>query len=92
MLEEDYHEYVKVSHCGLSPTHLYQLKTLCPCLSNIAVPHLSGFILHFLSLNALFQVDGHTLEKRCHMVQHDDGQMMINKVTTVGEVREEYLE
>ncbi|XP_053293700.1 ciliogenesis-associated TTC17-interacting protein [Pleuronectes platessa] len=30
------------------------------------------------------KLEGHTLEKRCHMVQHD-GQMMINKVTTVGE-------
>ncbi|XP_037314206.2 ciliogenesis-associated TTC17-interacting protein isoform X3 [Pungitius pungitius] len=30
------------------------------------------------------KLDGHSLDKKCHMVQHD-GQMLINKVTTVGE-------
>lgn len=34
-----------------------------------------------------FQVEGHTLDKKCHMVQRD-GQMVIDKVTTVGEVKE----
>ncbi|XP_062413683.1 ciliogenesis-associated TTC17-interacting protein-like isoform X2 [Pungitius pungitius] len=30
------------------------------------------------------KLDGHSLDMKCHMVQHD-GQMLINKVTTVGE-------
>ncbi|KAM8850532.1 ciliogenesis-associated TTC17-interacting protein [Spinachia spinachia] len=30
------------------------------------------------------KLDGHNLDNRCHMVQHD-GQMLIDKVTTVGE-------
>ncbi|KAM6919959.1 ciliogenesis-associated TTC17-interacting protein [Lycodopsis pacificus] len=30
------------------------------------------------------KLEGHSLDRRCHMVQHD-GQMLIDKVTTVGE-------
>uniref|UniRef100_A0A3Q3IWW1 Ciliogenesis-associated TTC17-interacting protein n=1 Tax=Monopterus albus TaxID=43700 RepID=A0A3Q3IWW1_MONAL len=36
------------------------------------------------------KLEDHSLDKRCHMVQHD-GQMVINKVTTIGEVREEMI-
>lgn len=41
----------------------------------------------FKHIESPFQLEGHSLDKRRHMVQHD-GQMVINKVTTVGEVRE----
>uniref|UniRef100_A0A3B4Z132 Ciliogenesis-associated TTC17-interacting protein n=1 Tax=Stegastes partitus TaxID=144197 RepID=A0A3B4Z132_9TELE len=34
------------------------------------------------------KLDGHSLDKRCHMVQRD-GQMVIDKITTMGEVRQE---
>uniref|UniRef100_A0A3Q3XI39 Ciliogenesis-associated TTC17-interacting protein n=1 Tax=Mola mola TaxID=94237 RepID=A0A3Q3XI39_MOLML len=32
------------------------------------------------------KLEGHSLDKKCHMVQHN-GQMVINKITTVGEVK-----
>lgn len=40
----------------------------------------------FQHIKLSFQLKGHSLDKRCHMVQHN-GQMVIDKVTTVGEVR-----
>lgn len=42
----------------------------------------------FTHIESLFQLEGHSLDKRCHMVQRD-GQMVIDKVTSVGKVREE---
>ncbi|TKS80239.1 Ciliogenesis-associated TTC17-interacting protein [Collichthys lucidus] len=36
------------------------------------------------------KLEGHSLDKRCHMVQRD-GQLVINKVTTVGEVRDDVV-
>lgn len=42
-------------------------------------------------ISTLLQLESHSLNKRCHMVQQD-GQMVINKVTTVGEVREETMQ
>lgn len=90
MLEEDYHEYVKVSHRNLPIlSHIYH--------TSENVVHLPSFILAFYFYLAFpgfkhkqtcFQLEGHSLDKRCHMVQRD-GQMVIDKVTTVGEVRKE---
>ncbi|XP_034411053.1 ciliogenesis-associated TTC17-interacting protein isoform X1 [Cyclopterus lumpus] len=82
VLEEDYHEYVKVSQCTL------------PTLSHFDTSDERSyrrwpFILPATSVSVLvllspFQLEGRSLDRRCHMVQHD-GQMLIDKVTTVGE-------
>ena len=46
--------------------------------------------LHLITSEFFFQLEGHSLDKRCHMVQRD-GQMVIDKVTAVGEVGEKTL-
>ena len=63
-------------------------------LSFTLMAHLVILMLYNLPLIAyefLFQLEGHSLDKRCHMVQRD-GQMVIDKVTAVGEVGEKTLE
>lgn len=65
VLEEHYHEYVKVSHFRVSSIFLSLRKKE------------ETFVL--------FQLEDNSLEKKWHMVQQE-GQLVINKVTAVGEV------
>lgn len=58
----------------------YFARSLCGC-------HLSvlGYFLSFKETLIPFQLEGSSVERKCHMVQRD-GQLWINKVTTAGEV------
>lgn len=72
VLEENYHEYIKVSHqlffcmvfCFICKQHLYKKKKTL----------------------SFFQLEGRSLDIKCHMVQRDR-QMVINRVTTIEEVK-----
>ncbi|XP_019961909.2 ciliogenesis-associated TTC17-interacting protein isoform X1 [Paralichthys olivaceus] len=55
-----------------------------PCGTTVTVYLTTNLELLEEDYHEYVKLEGHILEKRCHMVQHD-GQMMINKVTTVGE-------
>lgn len=69
VLEENYHEYIKVSHLKFA--------TLSP-----------AFLLHGALKKSyfFFQLEGRSLDIKCHMVQRDR-QMVINRVTTIEEVK-----
>lgn len=72
VLEENYHEYIKASHQHfLLHGFLFYLQ---------AAP------LEKKKFCFFFQLEGRSLDIKCHMVQHDR-RMVINRVTTMEEVK-----